>query len=113
MNSHLPKEKIRAVLLEGVHARGAELLGGEGFRVEAHGKALEGEALAKAVAGAHIVGIRSKTQVRGAPLERAKRLLTVGTFCIGTDQVDLKAAAHRGVPVFNSPFSNTRSVAEL
>lgn len=113
MSSHFPKEKVRVVLLEGVHARGIDLLEGEGFKVEAHTKALEGEALAKAVAGAHIVGIRSKTQLRAPALERAPRLLTVGAFCIGTDQVDLKGAAHKGVPVFNSPFSNTRSVAEL
>lgn len=108
-----PKEKIKVVLLEGVHARGKALLTEEGFQVETHSKALEGEALLKAVAEAHVLGIRSKTQVKGAALEKAPRLLTVGAFCIGTDQVDLKAAASKGVPVFNSPFSNTRSVAEL
>ncbi|MEX2219564.1 MAG: phosphoglycerate dehydrogenase [Phycisphaerales bacterium] len=113
MTREFPREKVRVVLLEGIHARGAELLASEGFKIEAHAKALESEALEKALAGAHILGIRSKTQVRAAALKAAPRLLTVGTFCIGTDQVDLKAAAGAGVPVFNSPFSNTRSVAEL
>jgi D-3-phosphoglycerate dehydrogenase / 2-oxoglutarate reductase len=108
-----PREKIKVVLLEGVHARGRELLADEGFQVEAHAKALEGEALLKAVAGAHVLGIRSKTQLREPALAKASRLLTIGAFCIGTDQVDLRGAAARGVPVFNSPFSNTRSVAEL
>jgi D-3-phosphoglycerate dehydrogenase len=113
MSSPFPKEKIKVVLLEGVHARGRDLLAAEGFQVEPHAKALEGEALLKAVADAHVLGIRSKTQLREPALAKASRLLTVGAFCIGTDQVDLKSAAARGVPVFNSPFSNTRSVAEM
>ncbi|MCG3122298.1 MAG: D-3-phosphoglycerate dehydrogenase [Phycisphaerales bacterium] len=108
-----PKASIRVVLLEGIHPRGAELLRQEGFQVELLPKALEGSALHKAIAGAHVLGIRSKTQVDAAALKAAQRLLAVGCFCIGTNQVDLSSACQAGVPVFNSPFSNTRSVAEL
>jgi D-3-phosphoglycerate dehydrogenase len=115
LKTSFPKEKIKVVLLEGIHPQAREMFKGEGFGVEAHKAALEGEALAAAVRGAHVLGIRSKTQVtkdvlRGAG---ASSLLTVGCFCIGTNQVDLQAACGRGVPVFNSPYSNTRSVAEL
>jgi D-3-phosphoglycerate dehydrogenase len=108
-----PKDKINVVLLEGVHPFGAELLQKEGFQVELLPKALEGSALHKAVAGAHVLGIRSKTQVTAEVLAAAPKLLAVGCFCIGTNQVDLKTACDAGIPVFNSPFSNTRSVAEL
>ncbi|MBX3364157.1 MAG: phosphoglycerate dehydrogenase [Phycisphaeraceae bacterium] len=108
-----PKERIRVVLLEGVHARAADLLREEGFHVETHAGALEGKALAEAVGRAHVLGIRSKTRVTEEVLQGAPRLLAVGCFCIGTDQVDLAAARRRGVAVFNSPFGNTRSVAEL
>jgi len=108
-----PKERIRVVLLEGVHPRGVELFERETFNVESHARALEGDELHAAIAEAHVVGIRSKTQLRAAALEAARRLLAVGCFCIGTNQVDLDAARAAGVPVFNSPFSNTRSVAEL
>ncbi len=113
MKTSYPKGKIRAVLLEGVHARGAAHLEQEGFQVELMPKALEGAALVRAVAGAHVLGIRSKTQVTAEVLSAAPKLLAVGCFCIGTNQVDLREACTRGVPVFNSPFSNTRSVAEL
>jgi D-3-phosphoglycerate dehydrogenase len=113
MKTSFPKEKIRVVLLEGIDPAGKDLLAAEGFAVESLPKALEGAALAEAVKGAHLLGIRSKTQVRKEALAGAARLLAVGTFCIGTDQVDLAGACSRGVPVFNSPFSNTRSVAEL
>src|SRR5690606_36426080 len=75
--------------------------------------ALVGDALAEAIHDAHFVGIRSRTQLTAAVLEQAGKLTAIGAFCIGTNQVDLKAAAARGVPVFNAPFSNTRSVAEL
>lgn len=108
-----PKERIKILLLEGVHQRGADILRAEGFHVETHAKALEGDALLKAVADAHVLGIRSKTTVTREVLAAAPRLLTIGCFCIGTNQVDAREACARGVPVFNSPFSNTRSVAEL
>ena len=108
-----PKDKIKVVLLEGVHDRGASMFEGESFDVTRHAKALDGPELVAAVRDAHVVGIRSKTQLAEGVLEAAHRLLAVGCFCIGTNQVDLDAARTRGVPVFNSPFSNTRSVAEL
>jgi D-3-phosphoglycerate dehydrogenase len=109
-----PKEKIKVLLLEGIHASGAQRLREEGFSVETSAKALDDAALAKALAaGVHILGIRSKTTVSPAVLARAPRLLTVGAFCIGVNQIACDDAAQRGVAVFNSPFSNTRSVAEL
>lgn len=113
MPTSFPKDRIHVVLLEGVHPAGAALFQGERFRVEAHDKALEGAALRKAVADAHVVGIRSKTTLTAEVLAAAPRLLAAGAFCIGTNQIDLGAARQRGVAVFNSPFSNTRSVAEL
>lgn len=108
-----PKDKIRVVLLEGVHPRGAALLRGEGFQVETLTASPDAAKLRSLVANAHVLGVRSKTQVPASVLDAAPRLLTVGCFCIGTDQVDLGHARAKGIPVFNAPFSNTRSVAEL
>lgn len=108
-----PKEKIKVVLLENVHPKAAAMLRGEGFSVEAVSGAPEGAKLLKLVEGAHVLGIRSKTQLSPSVLAAAKRLLAVGCFCIGTDQVHLASARAAGVPVFNAPFCNTRSVAEL
>lgn len=113
MKTSFPKDRIRAVLLEGVHEAGAELLAGEGFQVETLVGAPTPAQLAELLASAHLVGVRSKTQLRAEHLDAAPRLLAVGCFCIGTDQVDLRHARSRGLPVFNSPFGNTRSVAEL
>lgn len=113
MKTSFPREKIRVVLLEGIHARARELFEAEGFTVEAGPRALEGKALREAAAGAHILGIRSGTRMTPEALSGATRLLGLGCFCIGTNQVDTGAACLQGVPVFNSPFSNTRSVAEL
>jgi D-3-phosphoglycerate dehydrogenase / 2-oxoglutarate reductase len=113
MKTSYPKDKIRVVLLENIHARAEEMLKSEGFQVDRLSKALEGEALAKAAKDAHALGIRSGSQVRESIIRACPRLLAVGAFCIGTNQVDTKAACAAGVPVFNSPFSNTRSVAEL
>ncbi|MFN7021545.1 MAG: phosphoglycerate dehydrogenase [Phycisphaerales bacterium] len=113
MQTSFPKDKIRVVLLENIHPRAEEMLSAEGFRVETHKRALEGGELAEAIRDAHAVGIRSGSQVRADVLRASPRLLAVGCFCIGTNQVDLREACLAGVPVFNSPFSNTRSVAEL
>lgn len=113
MRTSFPKNKIKVVLLEGVHELARERIAAEGFSVETLPAALGEADLINAIGDAHAVGIRSKTQISGAVLAAAPRLLAVGCFCIGTNQVDLGAAAHRGVPVFNSPFGNTRSVAEL
>ncbi len=108
-----PKGKIRVVLLEGVHPRGTELFRGENFDVESLPGAPDEAKLLKLAAEAHIIGLRSKTQLTRAVIDAAPRLLGVGCFCIGTDQVDLVHARGKGLPVFNAPFSNTRSVAEL
>ena len=110
----LPKDRIRVLLLEGIADRAVALLNAAGYaNIQRVPKALDGAALAEALAGVHILGIRSRTQLDAAALEAADRLITVGCFCIGTNQVALEAARDRGVPVFNAPFSNTRSVAEL
>ena len=104
----------RIVLLEGVSPTAIDLLHTAGYTgVTRHTKALEGDALRDAVRGAHIIGIRSRTQLTEAVLRDVGPLMAVGCFCIGTDQVDLEAAGRLGIPVFNAPFSNTRSVAEL
>jgi D-3-phosphoglycerate dehydrogenase len=109
-----PKRDIKVLLLENVHESAHEIFGGQGFHIEAIPRALkEDELVARLEEGVHILGIRSKTQVTRRALEASKRLLSVGAFCIGTNQIDLEAARQVGVPVFNAPFSNTRSVAEL
>jgi len=108
-----PKEDIKVLLLENVHPSAHALFKGEGFQVEAAQGALSEDELKKKLADVHVLGIRSKTQVTANALSDAKRLLTLGCFCIGTNQVDLNAANLQGIPVFNAPFSNTRSVAEL
>lgn len=107
-------EELSLVLLEGIHDSAVQVLAEGGFaRIEQHSKALEGDALVEAVRGAHYLGIRSRTQLVPEVFEAATELRAVGCFCIGTNQVDLVCARTRGVPVFNAPFSNTRSVAEL
>ena len=108
-----PVDQIKVLLLENVHETAHELIRGQGFQIEALPRALPEDQLAEKLRDVHILGIRSKTQVTERALRDARRLLTVGCFCIGTNQVDLRAANLRGVPVFNAPFSNTRSVAEL
>ena len=90
-----------------------DLFHAAGFQVEHHDQAYQGSELIDIARDAHILGVRSKTRVTAEFLEATRRLWAVGCFCIGTNQVDLTAAAGRGVPVFNAPFSNTRSVAEL
>ncbi len=110
----LPKSKINFLLLEGVHDRAVESIrkaGYENLRVES--TALEPEALREALAGVHFLGIRSRSQISQDLLASADKLTAIGCFCIGTDQVDLAAARRRGIPVFNAPYANTRSVAEL
>ncbi len=110
----LPKDRIRILLLEGVHDSAVALFARSGYAsITRHAGALEGEALAQALEGVHVVGIRSRTQLTARMIEGADKLIAVGCFCIGTNQVALDAAAIRGIPVFNAPFSNTRSVAEL
>ncbi|MDB5315901.1 MAG: phosphoglycerate dehydrogenase [Rhodospirillales bacterium] len=110
----LPKDKIRILLLEGISDSGVALLSGAGYEnVTRVDKALDGETLRDAMKGVHILGIRSRSQLTEEVFAAADRLIAVGCFCIGTNQVDLEAAQRRGIAVFNAPFSNTRSVAEL
>ena len=108
-----PRDKIRILLLEGCHPSAVEAFAEAGYTVDSRKGSLSEAELVEAIADVHILGIRSRTQVTEAALAGARRLLTVGCYCIGTNQVDLHAAEARGIPVFNAPFSNTRSVAEL
>ena len=108
-----PKSEIKVLLLENVHPSALELFGAEGFQVERVPGALKEAELVERIRDVHVLGIRSKTHVTPRVLDEARRLLAVGCFCIGTNQVALDHANGRGVPVFNAPFSNTRSVAEM
>ncbi|MEN9845507.1 MAG: phosphoglycerate dehydrogenase [Pseudomonadota bacterium] len=108
-----PREKMKILLLEGVHQACTDRFSQSGYQPEIMKSALSEEELLRVISGVHVLGIRSKTQVTAKVLDAAESLLAIGCFCIGTDQVDLAAAAARGVPVYNAPFSNTRSVAEL
>lgn len=108
------KDRIKVLLLEGIHESAAEQLREHGYTNLVEAKtALQGDALASALEDVHILGIRSRTQLTEAVLKQAPRLMAVGCFCIGTNQVQLDAARREGIPVFNAPYSNTRSVAEL
>jgi D-3-phosphoglycerate dehydrogenase len=110
----LDKAKIKFVLLEGVHQNAVDVLKAAGYsNIEYYKKALDGEELINVIKDAHFVGIRSRTHLTEEVLAQAQKLIAIGCFCIGTNQVDLAAAKRRGIPVFNAPFSNTRSVAEL
>ncbi|MUJ18525.1 phosphoglycerate dehydrogenase [Aliivibrio fischeri] len=110
----LEKEKIKILLLEGLHPSCVEVFQADGYtNIEYHKGSLSEEELLEAVKDVHFIGLRSRTQLTQEVFDAANKLVAVGCFCIGTNQVDLKAAAKRGIPVFNAPFSNTRSVAEL
>ncbi len=108
-----PKDQIKVLLLESVHPSAHALFQAEGVSLETVNGALGEDELCKRIEDVHVLGIRSKTRVTAKVLGSAKRLLTLGCFCIGTNQVDLAEANRKGVPVFNAPFSNTRSVAEM
>jgi D-3-phosphoglycerate dehydrogenase len=109
-----PREKIRVVLCEGVHASAVQYLEAHGYTlIESVPHAPSATQLRALLSDAHLVGIRSRTSLDREALEAASKLVAVGCFCIGTDQVDTEAAAERGIPVFNAPHANTRSVAEL
>jgi D-3-phosphoglycerate dehydrogenase len=110
----LDKSKIRFLLLEGIHPSAQEVLRNAGYtQIEALSGALEGEELRRKIADVHFIGIRSRTQLTAEVFAHANKLVAVGAFCIGTNQIDLAAARERGIAVFNAPYSNTRSVAEL
>jgi D-3-phosphoglycerate dehydrogenase len=108
-----PKDQIKILLLENIHPFALRAFQGEGFQVETLSVALNPEQLKEKIKDVHVLGIRSKTRITAEVLSEAKRLLAVGCFCIGTNQVDLEAAKLKGIPVFNAPFGNTRSVAEM
>jgi D-3-phosphoglycerate dehydrogenase / 2-oxoglutarate reductase len=110
----LDKSKIKILLLEGIHASAVDVFRHDGYtEIEHHPKSLPPAQLKEALSDAYFVGIRSATELTAEVLEAAPRLIGVGAFCIGTNQIDLDFAKEKGVPVFNAPFSNTRSVAEL
>lgn len=110
----LDKSKIKILLLEGVHQSAVNNFKAQGYtNIEYHPKALPEAELLKAIKDAHFIGIRSRTQLTEEVFAAAKKLVAVGCFCIGTNQVELYSALSRGIPVFNAPYSNTRSVAEL
>lgn len=109
-----PRSDIRVLLLEGISDTASEAFAGAGYSdIRRFDKALSVADLHRELAEAHIVGIRSRAQLDAEALAHARRLLAIGAFCIGTNQIDLAAAKQAGVPVFNAPYSNTRSVAEL
>lgn len=110
----LDKAKIRFLLLEGVHQNALDVLSNNGYtNIDYLKTALDEDALIERIKDAHFVGLRSRTQLTEKVLAAANKLIAVGCFCIGTNQVNLKAAMSKGIPVFNAPYSNTRSVAEL
>ena len=110
----LDKSKIKFLLLEGIHSCAVDALRAAGYsNIELLPRALEGQELLAKIADVHFIGIRSRTQLTAEVLAHAHKLVAIGAFCIGTNQIDLDAARTRGVAVFNAPYSNTRSVAEL
>ena len=110
----LAKNKIQFLMLEGVHSRGLDEIRRQGYdSVHTEAKAPPPDQLADMIRDVHFLGIRSRTQVTAELLDQANKLTAIGCFCIGTDQVDLAEARRRGIPVFNAPYANTRSVAEL
>ena len=108
-----PKNRINVLLLENVHSKAVDALKEEGYNVEVHPAAMDEDELCERIKNVSIIGIRSKTHITAKVLENANRLIAVGAFCIGTNQIDLDACLKKGVAVFNAPFSNTRSVVEL
>ena len=114
MRTSFPKEKIRIVLFEGIHDTAIETFAKGGYpNVQRLDKSQTGDELVDTIKDAHMVGVRSRTYLTEEVLAEAKKLMAIGCFCIGTNQVALPAAAQAGIPVFNAPHSNTRSVAEL
>jgi D-3-phosphoglycerate dehydrogenase / 2-oxoglutarate reductase len=108
-----PKNRINVLLLENIHPAGLQILKKEGYNVEVHTAAMDEDELSEKIKNVSILGIRSKTQVTAKVLESATRLISIGAFCIGTNQIDLETCLKKGIAVFNAPYSNTRSVVEL
>ncbi|EAU93169.1 d-3-phosphoglycerate dehydrogenase 2 [Coprinopsis cinerea okayama7 len=109
----LENEGLRLLILENISQEAVAAFRSQGYHVDHHTKAFTEDELVEKIGSYHGIGIRSKTKITARVLQAAKKLLVIGCFCIGTNQVDLEAAAQAGIPVFNSPFSNSRSVAEL
>lgn len=108
-----PKNRINVLLLESIHPIALKFLKHEGYNVEVHAGGLDEDELCEKIKNVSILGIRSKTQVTRKVIESANRLISIGAYCIGTNQIDLIACSEKGIAVFNAPFSNTRSVVEL
>ncbi len=108
-----PKNRIKVLLLENVHAHALDKMREDGFQVEEYPGGLDEEELCEKIKDVSVLGIRSKTQITAKVLENADRLMAIGAFCIGTNQIDLAECLHKGIAVFNAPYSNTRSVVEL
>ncbi|MFN4297138.1 MAG: phosphoglycerate dehydrogenase [Brevundimonas sp.] len=108
-----PRSRMKILLLENIHPLAVQRFREEGYSVETLKGALDEDALIDRIRGVHVLGVRSKTNVSARVLEAADKLMAVAAFCIGTNQIDLEAAADRGVAAFNAPYSNTRSVVEL
>src|SRR3954468_5968064 len=110
----LDKSKIKILLLEGIHPSAVDAFRQDGYTdIEHHPKSLPPDQLKQALSDAYFIGIRSATELTAEVLDAGPPLVCIGDFCIGTNQIDLDFAKEKGVPVFNAPFSNTRSVAEL
>ena len=114
MRTSFDKSRLKILLLEGIHPSAERVFRDAGYsNIEAISTALTDQALIEKLEGVHFLGIRSASQVTRKIFESADKLVAIGCFCIGTNQVDLQAASEHGVVVFNAPYSNTRSVAEL
>ncbi len=113
MSISYPKNRIKVLLLENIHSDAVEIFKNEGYNVETVGKSLGEKEIGEKIKDVSILGIRSKTQISANALKHANRLIAIGAFCIGTNQIDLESCLKKGIAVFNAPFSNTRSVVEL
>ena len=113
MNVSYPKSRISVLLLENIHPHAVELFKSEGYQVDSIAGGLDEDELCEKIKNVSILGIRSKTMLTAKVLENANKLISVGAFCIGTNQIDLETCLKKGISVFNAPYSNTRSVVEL
>lgn len=113
MQVSYPKNRIKVLLLENIHPKAQEIFKQEGYQVETLKTALNEDELIEKIKDVSILGIRSKTNLTAKVLAQAEKLIAVGAFCIGTNQIDLKTCMHKGIAVFNAPYSNTRSVVEM
>ncbi|MFZ1320050.1 MAG: phosphoglycerate dehydrogenase [Ignavibacteria bacterium] len=113
MSISYPKNRIKVLLLENIHKDAVSIFKEEGYQIETYSKSMDEKELCKKIRDVSILGIRSKTQISNQVIDHADKLISIGAFCIGTNQIDLNSALNKGIAVFNAPFSNTRSVVEL